>query len=163
MLPDKGRIEAIGAGDRRVTRPTRDNQIEVFLLNQEASTVKKVIPDELQSIPLLVLGLDQGSIGCAGHSFAEFLKAFIHVKWDKFHRVIRDVNLTFQHAASGVFLKAQEYSCYIWATNFRPSVSRFLTGLTVLRAISWRCILMARQDPEADLWACWLCVSQEAS
>ena len=58
-----------------------------------------------QGINLLALGLDQGSIGAAGSAFSDFVEALAHCKWDKFHRVIRDINLAVEHSCNGLFLR----------------------------------------------------------
>ena len=56
----------------------------------------------IQDVNLLVMALDQGSVGCAGVAFAEdAMDAMVHSKWDKFHRVVRDCKLSFQHACQG--------------------------------------------------------------
>ena len=56
-----------------------------------------------QGINLLVLGLDQGSIGAAGYAYSDSIGAPIHCKWDTFHRVIRDINLVVEHSCNGLF------------------------------------------------------------
>ena len=42
------------------------------------------------------------------------MEALVHSKWDKFHRVVRDCKLSYQHASNGVFTKAQLYNNYLW-------------------------------------------------
>ena len=41
------------------------------------------LPEATEPVNLLVVGLDQGSIGTAGHAFAEQeMLARVHAKWD---------------------------------------------------------------------------------
>ena len=80
-----------------------------------------MLPPTFTDTNLLVLGLDQGSTGTAGVAFMEHeMEALVHSKWDKFHRVVRDCKLSYQHASNGVFTKAQLYSNYLWSVNRRP-------------------------------------------
>ena len=40
--------------------------------------------------------------------------ALIHCKFDKFHRVIRDIKLAMARCCSSLFVKAQLYTTFIW-------------------------------------------------
>ena len=53
---------------------------------------------------MLVLGLDQGGIGTAATAFADSQEVMVHAKFDKIHRIIRDVKLSLTHCCRGVFL-----------------------------------------------------------
>ena len=70
-----------------------------------------------QSNNLLVLSLDQGSVGAAGIAFAESIGMMSHAKWDKFHRLMRDINLTLSSVSGGVFLKYRIFSTLV---GFEP-------------------------------------------
>ena len=79
-----------------------------MLVHTAAGAATPCLPAPLEVGPLLVVGLDQGSIGAAGMAFASnALGMMIHVKFDKFHRLVRDVELSLKHAVGGVFLKCQ--------------------------------------------------------
>ena len=69
--------------------------------------------------PLLVLGLDQGSIGSAGVAFVQH-DTLIQPRFDKIHRSIRDVKLALTHCMRGLFMKTQLHSAYIYALNYKP-------------------------------------------
>jgi hypothetical protein len=74
-----------------------------------------------RNFPLLVLGLDQGSLGAAGAAYLEEeRRMMVWCKWDKYHRCIRDINLSISHSARGLFLKAQLFTGYLWSVNFKP-------------------------------------------
>ena len=71
-------------------------------------------------LPLLVLSLDQGSLGAAGFAFLEsYRHMMVTCKWDKFHRVVRDIKLSMARA-SGLFLKAQLFTAFLWSLNYKP-------------------------------------------
>lgn len=46
--------------------------------------------------------------------------SMMHVKFDKFHRIIRDLKLSYVHCCNGCFQKAQLYSSYLWSLNYKP-------------------------------------------
>ena len=46
--------------------------------------------------------------------------ALMHCKFDKFHRVIRDIKLFIGRCCSSLFLKAQLYTTLIWGINYKP-------------------------------------------
>ena len=50
----------------------------------------------------------------------QFLALNAYVRWDKFHRIIRDLKLCLEHCCGGLFLKTQLYSSYIWSVNYKP-------------------------------------------
>jgi hypothetical protein len=53
-------------------------------------------------------------------AFSNHEAAMIHVHWDRFHRIVRDVKLAFAHACGGVFQKAHLYTSYLWSVNRKP-------------------------------------------
>ena len=72
----------------------------------------------IQDVNLLVMALDQGSVGCAGVAFAEdAMDAMVHSKWDKFHRVVRDCKLSFQHACQGPHFMNLSINSFILLTK----------------------------------------------
>jgi hypothetical protein len=85
-----------------------------------------MLPFGMEPPRLLVLGLDQGSIGTAGLAFAgSKMGLCIHGRFCKFHRIVRDMRLAVSHSSQALFLKAQILSNYLWCVNKRP----FGTGL----------------------------------
>ena len=44
----------------------------------------------------------------------------VHCKWDKIHRCVRDIRLALTHSESGLFLKTQLFTSYLWGVNFKP-------------------------------------------
>ena len=116
---------------------------------KESGVATRMLPPDMEEAHLLVLGLDQGSIGMAGQAFVEHeVGALVHTKWDKFHRVVRDCKLSFQHAGGGVFLKAQLYSSYLWSVNKRP----FGTGAFGEQKRRLMCVFLAVQSRDSPLW-----------
>ena len=93
-------------------------------MSEDAEEITKVLP-VLESdqwwlkIPILVLGLDQGSIGLAGMAYA-MCDNMVHVKCDKIHRAIRDFKNSMSRCLKGLFLSAQLHSSYIFALNYKP-------------------------------------------
>ena len=88
----------------------------------EITNVLPVLPESDQwwlNIPILVLGLDQGSIGLAGMAYA-MRDNMVHVKCDKIHRAIRDFKNSMSRCLKGLFLSAQLHSSYIFALNYKP-------------------------------------------
>ena len=103
-LPANVHARPVQPDDVRVLREG-DIQDRAFLYNKATQTSVQMLPDDLVDVPLLVLGLDQGSIGTAGQAYAEeVMQSMVHTKYDKFHRVIRDIKLSFQHSCNGIFL-----------------------------------------------------------
>ena len=58
---------------------------------------------------------------------SDSMGALIHVKWDKFHRVIRDINLAVEHSCNGRLLTTRLFTSCIWGINQKP----YGTGLFV--------------------------------
>ena len=129
-LPEDWHINPVTGHQVRVVRmgPQTDT---AYLFDPETRDRQAVLPDTAlastqgQGVNLLVLGLDQGSVGAAGAAFLDHKGFMVHTKWDKFHRCIRDIKLTLQHCCGGVFLKTQLYTSYLWGVNYKP----FGTGL----------------------------------
>ena len=122
QLPPDVFVQAVGPHDgvRIVRRGPLGGQDEALILGSNGS-VRQVLPAGLKTIPLLVTGLDQGSIGSAGMAYAiNELQCCMHAKFDKFHRIIRDIKLSISHCCSGVFQKAMLYSSYLWSLNYKP-------------------------------------------
>ena len=68
-----------------------------YLVNIHTRTKKKVLPRDLVDVPLLVILLDQGSIGAAGTGYSDYLFKMVLMKFEKIHRLMRDIKLALQH------------------------------------------------------------------
>ena len=70
---------------------------------------------------MLILGLDEGSIGAAGVAFSAFhLKHTVWARFDKIHRLIRDMKLAEADCCGKLFVKAKLWSNYLYGLNNRP-------------------------------------------
>ena len=105
------------------------------IVNTESRTYKRAVPTDLEDVPLLVLLLDQGSIGAAGTGFTDFLGKFILMKFEKIHRLIRDIKLALLHSCGGVLLKAQVFSSNLWNYHSKPFGSGHF-GVVLQRALN---------------------------
>ena len=125
VLPDDMNVRAVERGEVRVVQQW-ESTATAWRIDQATGFRRPLLPPETlaatQGFKCVVLGLDQGSIGAAGIAYADSsaIQAMIHCKWDKFHRVIRDMRLSITHASSGVFLKTQLFTTYIWSVNQKP-------------------------------------------
>lgn len=75
------------------------------------------------------------------------------VRWDVYHRSIRDVKLSLLHSCNGRFLQAQMYSQYLWALSYRPYNSSGFHE-DKIRILE---VMLARENPETfplfhDMW-----------
>ena len=76
---------------------------------------------EVESVLTLVLGLDEGSIGTAGVAAAAFLqKKTVWARFDKIHRLIRDLKLAENGCCNKVFAMSKLWSAYLYGLNNRP-------------------------------------------
>ena len=116
-----------------------------YVVNTAEQRKREALPDSIQDVPLLVLGLDQGSIGCCGVAYAIHCQKLIHAKFDKYHRIVRDITLAADHACGGIFTKARVYTGYIWGVNNKPfggGTSTCLAESTILA-----CSMLRRSAP----------------
>ena len=119
FLPSSVHARPVGGDELRIARSVGSKHY-AFFYHRPTGALTRLLPDSFEDAQLLVLGIDEGSIGCAGDAYATNIRALIHCRYDKFHRVVRDQKLSFTHAADGIFHKAQLYSSYLWAANKRP-------------------------------------------
>ena len=90
-------IDAVEDGEVRIVEVGAETSIAKRVC-RESGAVRRVLPESAlapaQRHPLLVVNLDQGSVGAAGIVFAqEQMGAMVFAHWDKFHRLMRDINL----------------------------------------------------------------------
>ena len=162
----------------RIVRKADLGGIDTAMIVRDGVAMK-VLPDGLIDVPLLVVGLDQGSIGAAGMAFAiNDNDSMMHVKFDKFHRIIRDLKLSYLHCCKGCFQKAQLYSSYLWSLNYKPFGSggflslknRLLTTFLTVESEQSEIFLKYAEliakdlgmpyESEADLSAVWTAVAE---
>ena len=80
----------------------------VFVANQDTGSRRAVLPLEVEMVRTLLIGLDEGSIGMAGVAAAAFQqKAAVWARFDKIHRIIRDLKLASGHCCGKVFEKTK--------------------------------------------------------
>ena len=106
-------VEPVEKSEVRVSRQEHGKTMS-YIIDPEAKTKKQVLPPDLVNVPLLVVLLDQGSVGAAGTGFTDFLSKNVLFKFEKIHRLIRDIKLSLLHSCGGVLMKAQVYSSSLW-------------------------------------------------
>ena len=157
QLPVDYHVDPVEAGEVRVLAPAQDHGPDTHnyavRVRIAEGTALRVLPDSAfvpsQSYKLLVLNLDQGGVGAAGVAFAqESMKIMLYAHWDKFHRVIRDINLALGRSASGLFLKTRIYSAHLWSINFKP----WGTGLFGTQKLQLLNAFMGTQSPESPIF-----------
>ena len=123
-LPATCCVRPVEAQEKRQYEVTPCGKRRAFLVRAHRSGHRKmeVLPSDVETLPLLVLMLDQGGVGAAGVAFAaNFLKGLMFGKFDKIHRLIRDIKLAEKHAGKRYsFFKTKLWSAYIFCCNNRP-------------------------------------------
>ena len=143
LLPSSVHARPVGENEVRIVRRV-GSKLCAFFYHRHTGALTRLLPDSFEDAQLLVLGIDEGSIGCAGDAYATHIGALIHCRYDKFHRVVRDQKLSFTHAADGIFHKAQLYSSYLWAANKRP----YGTGLVGEQKRRLLTVFLACESPD---------------
>ena len=138
--------------------PVTDNQVRVVVndvawkVDREDHTSRTCVwPDALAQTQckVLTLGLDQGSVGTAGVAFASMsLGRLIFARWDKYHRVVRDIKLAIGGPLAGVFLKTQLYTSYLWGLNYKP----FGTGAFAIQKQHILNVFLATRTAESPVF-----------
>ena len=111
----------VGAGPQDEKRCTFTDSAgcHSVIKNTATRAEVRVLPPGLEDVKLLVLQLDQGSIGAAGAAYLEnYLGWMVYTKFDKIHRCIRDLKLAAQ--AVPIFVKTKLWSSYLFSLNKRP-------------------------------------------
>ena len=81
-----------------------------YIRDRRTGQDRPVLPPGINVVKTLVLGLDEGSIGAAGVAAAAFQqKANIWARFDKIHRVIRDLKLA-EACCDKLFTKTKMWS-----------------------------------------------------
>lgn len=117
VLPPEAHVRAVGESEERCTSTSMPHHS--FIRNKFTKEKLRVLPPDLHDCKLLLLQLDQGSIGAAGVAFAEYGDGrMITAKFDKIHRMIRDIKGAAQSVP--IFQKAKLWSAYLFSLNKRP-------------------------------------------
>ena len=113
-------VRAVEQGEVRILRTIGNKQV-AFLISAGNETRICQLSVSAEHFPLLVLGLDQGSIGSSGSAFSiNCLGALVVCRFDKIHRSTRDTKLSLKHCMHGRFLKAQLFSAHVFSVNYKP-------------------------------------------
>ena len=131
-LPD-AHLLSVGEHEKRVVRDEDGLQV-AYVVDTVARTCKRVLPRGLNDAPLLVLQLDQGSINGAATGFLEHKSKLVFMKWEKVHRVIRDLKGPLSKCCGGTLLKTQVWTSYLWNLGTKPFGSGFW-GTVLQRAV----------------------------
>ena len=70
-LPPNVRVSAVRENERRVVAVGAHRDEAHIVTLTDPPTFVKLLPDDLDDVDLLVLGLDEGACGCAGIAFAQ--------------------------------------------------------------------------------------------
>ena len=90
-LPSSCNVRPVGANERRIFVNVGDRCLHM-IINDDTGSQVEVVPLDVDDVKLSLLMLDQGSIGTAGVAFSALhLKKVIYAKFDKIHRLIRDL------------------------------------------------------------------------
>ncbi len=147
MLPEGVHALPASEGQVRIVRE-RPQFDEAIMFDKASCPYWKLLPHSVEDVAMLVLTLDQGSIGTAGIAYASHMGAMVHAKFDKYHRCVRDIKLSLGHCCGGLFLKAQLHSSFLWGINFKP----FGTGLFGTQKKWLLNIFLATQDIHGELF-----------
>ena len=128
-------VQAVQSLDERRVVVQRDGVNVAFIVNKSTQRMKRVLPDGLVDVPLLVLLLDQSSVGAAGAGYVDHLNKMIVMKWEKIHRLINDIKGPLKRCCQGAALKAYIYASYLWCFHSKPFGSGFF-GTVLQRALN---------------------------
>ena len=79
------------------------NIIVAYIRNNDTGERRVVLPQDVSRVRMLILGLDEGSVGTAGVAAAAFQqKKTVWAKFDKIHRIIRDLKLAESHCCNKI-------------------------------------------------------------
>jgi hypothetical protein len=118
-LPDSFHVRPVTANESRKTVQGADED-ESFIVDNRTGVRTPILPPQPIKVPLLTLQLDQGAIGCAGAAYCMFFLAMmIMAKFDKIHRLIRDIKGA-ENCCKKIWVKTKLWSAYLWSINKRP-------------------------------------------
>ena len=118
--PDSCSLDPVQHDEFRHTVDEGDVSL-AFIVNRTTGERRAVLPRDVMSVRMLILSLDEGSPGTAGVAAAAFQqKKTVWGKFDKIHRIIRDLKLAEDGCCGKVFSKAKLWSSYLYGLNNRP-------------------------------------------
>jgi len=82
-VPDAN-LKAVASQDERRVTIEEEGVNVAYIVDKVKRTMKRVLPQGLEVVPLLILLLDQGSVGAAGSGFCDHLGKLILMKWEKY-------------------------------------------------------------------------------
>ena len=119
-LPQSFMVRPVEENEGRKTVQEEDQNVS-FIVDKDTGVRTPILPPQPIRVRLLTLELDQGSIGCAGAAFVMFhLKLMVMARFDKIHRLIRDVKAAENNCCRKIFTKAKLWSAYLFSINKRP-------------------------------------------
>ena len=119
-LPDNFHVRPVTASENRRTE-RGEHQDVCYIVNTVTGERNAILPAERIEVPLLILGLDQGSQGCAGAAFVMFwLHMMVLAKFDWIHRLIRDIKGAENGCCKKIFTKTKLWSAYLFSLRKRP-------------------------------------------
>jgi len=118
-LPETFHIRPVRVREARKT-VQGDVQDVSYIVDTETGVRTQILPSGPIRVPLLTIGLDQGSIGSSGGAFMMFyLQLMVFIMFDKIHRLIRDIKKA-ENSCNKIWLKAKLWSAYVLSINKRP-------------------------------------------
>ncbi len=121
-LPDSVTARRVRTGEARVLTATNIAIICTMVGGLVVGSLAEM-PANLDGIvfPLLVLTLDQGSIGGSWAHFAVgHLQLMLSPRWDAFHRDVNDLKLACLHSCRSVFRRVMLLSTYVFNMSYGP-------------------------------------------
>ena len=119
-LPAGFNVRPVGSNEERAT-VRGEHQDVSYIVNKTSRALTPILPVAKVIVRLLTLGLDQGSVGLGGSSFAQFhMRYMIFAKFDKIHRLVRDIKFAENGCCKKIFTKAKLWSAYLFSLNKRP-------------------------------------------
>jgi len=120
-MPPDSQVRALEPNEER-RLIVRGEQRHALILDRTNDIRKQVLPRNFTQTKLLILQLDQCSVGCAGVAHSAFqLGKVIYGKFDKIHRIMNDLKgAEMEASVRGCFRKAKLWSSYLYGLNNRP-------------------------------------------
>ncbi len=77
FLPSSVHARPVGGDELRIARSVGSKHY-AFFYHRPTGALTRLLPDSFEDAQLLVLGIDEGSIGCAGDAYAANIGALVH-------------------------------------------------------------------------------------
>lgn len=121
-LPQDFHIRPVASNEQRGTVALHSTSTSAsYFVNKVSKERIRILPDSPVLAPLLVIMLDQGGPGMAGVSYMNFkLNMMVFGKYDKIHRLIRDLKGAENGCCGKIFTKTKLWSAYLYSLNKRP-------------------------------------------